>query len=84
VERLALDAVCLGDFLCVLLTALLASSVGDGDGGAHLGAATSSFDTHALGAGSASDNDDFTLEAEEVLQALGLGNGDRHGGGGSR
>jgi len=82
VEGLALDAVLLRDLLCVLLTTLLTSSVGDGDSGAHLGAAAGSLDTHTLGTGSAGDDDDFALEAEEVLQVLGIGDGDRHGGGG--
>lgn len=78
VVRLALDAVALADFLGVLLAALLTACVGDGYGGAHFGAAASSFDAHAAGAGSAGDDDDFALEGEEVEEVLGFGDGDGH------
>lgn len=72
--NLDLDAVLLAELLCVLLGALLAGGVGDGDVGAHLGAAPRGLDAHAAGAGCAGDRDDLALEAEEVHEGLGLGN----------
>lgn len=77
---LDLDAVLLRQFRRVLLGAVLAGGIGDGQVGAHLGAATGGFDAHATRAGSASDGDDLALEAEELEQAVGLGNRLRHDG----
>ena len=70
---LDLDAVLVGEILCVLLGALLAGGVGDCDVGAHLGAAAGGLDTHAARARGAGDGDDLALEAEEVLEGVGLG-----------
>jgi hypothetical protein len=70
---LGLDAVGLLEVLDVVLSTLGAGSVGDGDGGAHLGAAASSLNTHALGAGSAGDDDDLALHGELVQEGLMLG-----------
>lgn len=75
------DTILLGQLLGVPLTTLGAGGVGDSEVGTHLGAATGSFDTHTTGTGSTGDDDDLALEAKEVLKAIGLGNGDRHGGG---
>jgi hypothetical protein len=70
---LGLDAVSLLEVLDVVLSALGAGSVGDGDGGAHLGAAASGLDTHALRTGSAGDDDDLALHGELVQEGLMLG-----------
>ena len=70
---LGLDAVGLLEVLDVVLGALGAGSVGDGDVGAHLGAAASGLNTHALGAGSAGDDDDLALQGELVEERLMLG-----------
>jgi len=70
---LGLDAVGLLELLDVLLSTLGAGGVGDGNGGAHLGAATSGLNTHALGAGSAGDDDDLALQGELVQEGLMLG-----------
>jgi hypothetical protein len=70
---LGLDAVLLGELLDVLVGTLLAGSVGDGDVGAHLSCTAGSLDTHAAGSGSAGDDDDLALEAEEVEDVVGLG-----------
>lgn len=70
---LGLDAVLLDELLDVLVGALLAGSVGDGDVGAHLGSAAGSLDTHAAGSGSAGDDDDLALKAKEVEDVVGLG-----------
>lgn len=78
---LDLDAVLVGEVLCVLLGALLAGSVGDGDVGAHLGAAARGLDAHAARARGAGDGDDLALEAEEVLEGVGLGDLLDHDGG---
>jgi hypothetical protein len=68
---LALDAVFLGQLFCVLLAALGAGGVGDGDVGAELCGSAGSFNAHAPGAGGTGDDDDLSLEGEEVLE-LGL------------
>jgi hypothetical protein len=75
---LDLGAVLLGQLLDVLLGALLAGGICDGDVGAHLGTSPSSLDTHALRAGGAGDDDDLALEGEEVLEAGGGGGLLRH------
>ncbi|KAI6760449.1 hypothetical protein HG530_009309 [Fusarium avenaceum] len=67
---LGLDAVLLDELLDVLVGALLAGSVGDGDVGAHLGSAAGSLDTHAAGSGSAGDDDDLALKAKEVEDVI--------------
>ena len=77
---LGLDAVLGDDLLDVLLGALRAGGVGDGDVGAHLSAAAGSLNTHATRAGSAGDDDDLALEAEELVEAAGGGDGNRHDG----
>lgn len=78
---LHLDAVLLREGLGVLLGTLVAGRVGDGEVGAHLGAAPGGLDTDAPGTGGAGDDDNLALEAEHVLQGVGLGNVDRHCGG---
>lgn len=70
---LDLDAVSLGQLLDVLLGTLLAGRVGDGNIGAHLSAAAGCLNAHAPGTGSAGDDDDLALEAEEVSELVGLG-----------
>lgn len=67
---LGLDAVGLLEVGDVLLGTLGTGSVGDGDGGAHLSAAASGLDTHALGAGSAGDDDNLALQGELVQKGL--------------
>ena len=71
--HLDLDAVLVAELLRVLLGALLARGVGDGDAGAHLGASAGGLDAHAARARGARDGDDLALEAEEVVEAVGLG-----------
>lgn len=78
---LDLDAVFFAELLGVLLAALRSRRIGDGQIGAHLGASASSFDAHATGAGGSGDRDDLALQAKEVIEVFGLGNGDRHGDG---
>lgn len=75
---LGLDTVGLGELLDVLLSTLLARSVGDGNVGAHLGTAACGLNAHALGAGSTGNDDDLALQAEEVLQGVGGGGLLRH------
>lgn len=70
---LDLDAVLLGQLLDILVGALLAGRVGDGNVGAHLGTAAGGLDTHAAGSGSAGDDDNLALEAEEVVERRSLG-----------
>lgn len=76
--RLGLDAVAVGQVLGVLLAALRAGGVGDGDVGPHLGAAAGGFSADAGRAGGAGDDDHLPLEGEEVLEVGGLGDGDGH------
>ena len=78
---LDLDTVLLGQLLGVLLTSLGAGGVGDGQVGAHLGTAAGGLDTHAAGTGGTGDDDDLALEAEEVLERVGLRNGNHDDGG---
>ena len=75
---LNLDAVGGSQLLGVLLAALRARGVGDGDVGTHLSTSTSSLDAHATGPGGAGDDHDLALQAEEVLEGVGLGDWDRH------
>lgn len=70
---LGLDAVGLLEVLDVVLSTLGTGSVGDGNVGAHLGAAASGLNAHALGAGSASDDDNLALQGELVQEGLMLG-----------
>lgn len=77
---LGLDTVILDQLLDVLVGALAAGRVGDGDVGAHLGAAASGLNAHAAGTGGTGDDNDTTLQAEEVGQAAGLRGVLRHGG----
>lgn len=65
----ALDAVLLRDLLCVLLTSSRTGSVGDGNIGTELGAATGGFGTNTGGAGSTGDNDNLAFQAEELMKA---------------
>ncbi len=58
---LGLDAVLFGQLFGVLLASLTAGRVGDGDVGAHFGAATRGFSADASRAGGAGDNDHFAL-----------------------
>jgi hypothetical protein len=76
---LRLDAVGGGQILGVLLTSLGARRVGDGNVGAHLGATARGLNAHTSGPGGAGDDHDLALEAEEVLEGVGLGDVDRHG-----
>ena len=56
-------------------------AVGKGDVlGTHLGTATSSFNAHAFGAGSAGHNDGLALHAEQVRKGLRLWDGNHLGG----
>ena len=65
----ALDAIFLGDILCVLLTSLGTGAVGDSNIGTEFRTATSSLGANASGTRSTGDNDDLALQAEEVVQA---------------
>lgn len=75
---LDLDTVLLLQLLGILFAALWSGRVGDGQVGAHLGAATSGLNAHATGARGTGDNHDLALKAQEVLQTIGLRNWDRH------
>lgn len=75
---LGLDAVFLAQLFCVLLPSFWASGIGDGDIGSHLRSAAGSLNAHALGTRGTSDNDDLALQAEEVGEAVGLGDSNRH------
>lgn len=74
------DAVLLLELLHILLGAVLARSVGDGNRSTHLGAPAGSLDAHAPGPRSAGDGDDLALEGEEVEETVSLGDSLRHGG----
>jgi hypothetical protein len=76
--RLGLHPVLGRQFLRVLLAAFGPRRVGEGDVGAHLGAAARGLDAHAARAGGAGDHDDFAFEAEEVGEGVGGGDGDGH------
>lgn len=73
-----LNAVLLDQLLDVLLSTLLAGSVGDGHVGAELGYTAGGFDAHASGARRSGDDDDLALEAQEVEQFAGGRNWLRH------
>ena len=73
-----LDAVRLAQLLGVLLSAFGTGRVGDSEVGTHFGTATSSFDAHAFGTGCSGHDNDFAFEAEQIREALGLGDFDRH------
>ena len=74
-------AVLVLELLAVLDAALGTRRVGDGDVGAHFGAATGGFGADACGAGGTGHDDDFAFEAEELLEGVGFGGFDRHDGG---
>ena len=74
----ALDAVLLRQVGSVVFTALSTGSVGDGEVGAHLGAATGGLDSNASGTRSTGHHDDLALEAEEVMEGVCFGDFDRH------
>lgn len=78
---LGFDAVLLLQFFRVLDAAFGAGGVGDCDVGAHFGAAAGGFGADACGAGGAGYDDDFALEAEELLEGVGFGGFDGHDGG---
>ena len=65
----------------VLDAAFGSRGIGDGDVGAHFGTATGGFGADAGGARGTGDDDDFALEAEELLEGVGFGRFDRHDGG---
>lgn len=75
---LGLDAVLLLQLLGVLLAALGTRCVGDGDVGAHLGTTTGGFDAHTTITGGTGDDDNAALEAQELKQAVGFRDGNRH------
>ena len=77
---LGLDAVGLGQLLHVLVRALLPRRVRDGHVGAELGRAPRRLDPHASGPGGARHDHHLALEAEEVEEAIGGGDSDRHDG----
>ena len=72
-------------FLLELLGVLDATfgtgGVGDCDVSAHLSTATGGFGADACGTGGAGHDDDFAFKAEELLEGVGFGGFDRHGGG---
>ena len=74
-------AVLILELLGVLDAAFGAGGVGDGDVGAHFGAAPGGFGADAGGAGGAGHDDDFAFEAEELLKGVGFGGFDGHDGG---
>lgn len=76
---LDLDPVFLGQGLDILLGALLSRRVGDGNVGAHFSTPASRFNAHAAGARGARHDDNLALEAKEVNETIGLGDGDGHG-----
>ena len=75
------DAVFLLQLFRVLDAAFGARGVGDGDVGAHFGAAAGGFGADACRAGGTGHDDDFAFEAEEFLEGVGFGGFDGHGGG---
>lgn len=76
---LSLDLVALHQLLGITLTTFSSGSIGDGDISTELSATTSSLNAHTFRAGCASDDNDFAFEAEEIEQALGFRDLDRHG-----
>ena len=77
----AFDAEFFGEVFGVVFAAFGTGCVGDGEVGTHFGAAAGCFDANANGSGGAGHDDDFALEAEEVMDGVGFGDFDRHGGG---
>jgi hypothetical protein len=68
---LGLDAVLVRQLFGVLFTALGSGRVCDGHVGAHLGAPARSLGADAGRSGGSGDDDDFALEAEEVVEGGG-------------
>ena len=78
---LAFYAILLRKRFGVVFAAFGTGSVGNGEVGTHFGTAAGGFDADANGAGGTRYDDDFAFEAEEVMEGLGGGDVDGHGGG---
>ena len=78
---LGFGAVLFFQLLGILDAAFSARRVSDGDVGTHFSAAAGCFGADAGGAGGTGHDDDFALEAEELLERVGLGGFDGHDGG---
>ena len=74
-------AVFLFELLGVLDAAFGTGGVSNCDVSAHFGTAAGGFGTDACGAGGTGHDDDFAFEAEELLEGVGFGGFDGHGGG---
>lgn len=77
---LCADAVLALELLDVLLSTGGAGRVGDGDVGTILSSTTGGLNTHTTGTRGTGDDDDLSLEVEEVLEGAGLGDGLNHDG----
>lgn len=75
---LGLDAVGFLELFGILLASFGPGSVGDGDIGTQLGAASGGLNAHSSGARGTGDNNDLALQAEKVQEVVGFGNFDRH------
>ena len=77
----AFDAEFLGEIFGVVFAAFGTGGVGDGEVGTHLGTAAGGFNADTDGPGGTGYDDDFAFEAEEVMDGVGFGDFDGHGGG---
>ena len=77
----AFDAEFLGERFGVVFAAFGTGCVGDGEVGTHFGTAAGGFNADTDGAGGTGYDDDFALEAEEVMDGLGFGDVNGHGDG---
>ena len=74
----AFDTEFFGEFFRIGFAALGTGCVGDGEVGTHFGTAAGGFDANANGPGGTGHDDDFALEAEEVMDGIGFGDFDGH------
>lgn len=75
---LRFDAVLLLKLFRVLLSSLFAGRVCDGNISTHLSTSSSSFGANAGWTGSSSDDDDLSLQGQELLERVGLWDWNRH------
>lgn len=66
---------------CILLSSFWTGRICDGQVGTELCAASCGLNSHSSWTGSSGDDDDLSLEGEELLERFGFGDGDRHDGG---
>lgn len=77
----AFDAELFGKVFGVVFAAFGTGGVGDGEVGTHFGAAAGGFNADTDGPGGTGYDDDFALEAEEVMDGVGFGDVNGHGDG---